>query len=264
MTSVRLVCWREEEGEVRRKVLEGLGYQVDLEIIDPARVLRAVREYPPGVAVIDLSRSPAMGRDFGVALRVHSSTRRVPLVFAGGKEEKVEGVRKILPDAEFADWDGIGAALRRALDSPPKDPVVPASILAGYSGTPLPKKLGIKSGNRVLLAGAPKDFPTTLGSLPEGTKLTTRYSPSVDLILWFVRSKRDLKKGIEKWVERVGKGGIWIIWPKQSSGVATDLRQNTVRRTGLEVGLVDYKVAAVDQTWSGLKFSVRKKQSGTH
>ena len=91
MTTVRLVCWREDEGEMRRTVLENLGYRVELDLVDPGRLLREVRESPPEVAGIDLSRSPAMGRDFGIALRVYASTRRVPLVFAGGQEEKVVG-----------------------------------------------------------------------------------------------------------------------------------------------------------------------------
>ncbi|MBT8395545.1 MAG: DUF3052 domain-containing protein, partial [Gemmatimonadetes bacterium] len=117
--------------------------------------------------------------------------------------------------------------------------MVPDSALAGYSGTPLPKKLGIKAGNRVLLVGAPEGFQSTLGSVPEGVKLAARFSPSVDLILWFVRSERALKKGIEKWAGRVGKGGIWILWAKQSSELSTDLKQNTVRQIGLKAGLVD-------------------------
>ena len=88
--------------------------------------------------------------------------------------------------------------------------------------------------------------------------MTRRFSSSVDLILWFVRSQRELDRGLPKWVDRVGKGGIWIIWPKKASGVVTDVQQNSVRRCGLDAGLVDYKIAAVDSTWSGLKFAVRK------
>jgi len=174
----------------------------------------------------------------------------------------VEGVRKILPDVEFSEWDRVGSSLERALANPSANPVVPESNLAGYSGTPLPKKLGIKESRRVLLVRAPDNFLSVLGSLPKGAETVVRFGKGVELILWFVRSRRDLDKDIGKWAARVGKGGIWIIWPKKSSGIVSDLNQNVVRRTGLATGLVDYKVAAVDQTWSGLKFAVRKTGIG--
>ena len=259
MKRVRLAAWNEAEGMARRGELERLGHQVEFDPVDAGALLRVLKQSPPSAVVIDLSRSPAQGRDLGIALRVQGVTRRIPLVFAGGSPEKVAGVRKILPDAEFAVWDEIGFALERAVKTLPENPVVPDSMLAGYSGTPLPKKLGIKSSMRILLAGAPEDFPATLGSLPTGVTVVRRFSRAVDLILWFVRSSRELERDVDKWASRVGKGGMWIIWPKKSSGISSDLQQNLVRRTGLDAGLVDYKIAALDQTWSGLKFAVRKK-----
>jgi len=262
MKPVRLVAWKEAEGEARRKELEGLGFDATFEAVDPLRLLRTLKDNPPSAVVVDLSRSPAQGRDLGVALRIHRSTRHTPLVFVGGGAEKVEGVRKVLPDAEFSSWERVRSALDRALSRPPADPVVPSSILAGYSGTPLPKKLGIKETTRVLLVKAPDDFLSVLGSLPKGAETVSRYGKGVGLILWFVRSRRDLEKDLGKWAARVGKGGIWIIWPKKSSGILSDLNQGVVRRSGLEIGLVDYKIAAVDQSWSGLKFAVRKKGAG--
>jgi hypothetical protein len=171
----------------------------------------------------------------------------------------VAGVRKVLPDAAFASWDEIGGSIRHALAHPPSNPVVPDSILAGYSGTPLPKKLGIKRGTSVLVARAPDEFQGLLGPLPDGARLLKRYGGDVELILWFVRSATELERGIEKWATRVGKGGIWILWPKKASGFPSDLTQNRVRRVGLDAGLVDYKIASIDQTWSGLKFSLRRK-----
>ena len=258
MSAVRLVVWNEEEGRVRSAELKRLRFQVVFDSMDPGSLLRLVEKERPKALVIDLDRSPSLGRDMGVAVRVRASTRAIPLVFVGGKEEKVAEVRKVLPDAEFSPWEGVGIALEKALTSAPEKAVVPDSPMAGYSGTPLPKKLGIKGGVRVLLAGAPSDFPDTLGPLPKGVTLTRRFSSSVDLILWFVRSQRELDRDLQKWVDRVGKGGIWIIWPKKASGVVTDVQQNSVRRCGLDAGLVDYKIAAVDSTWSGLKFAVRK------
>ena len=259
MKPVRLAAWREEEGRARAGELEGLGFDVDFEPLDPGGILKAVKENPPKALVIDLSRSPAAGRDVGVAVRVRASTRSVALVFAGGDREKVEKVRAVLPDAEFGSWDQIGPAVRRALEGPPDDPVVPDSALAGYSGTPLPRKLGIKPSGKVLLAGAPPGFEGTLGPLPDGASFVTRFSQRVDLILWFVRSGKELEREIDKWAGRTPRGGIWIIWPKKSSGVASELQQNVVRKAGLDAGLVDYKIAAIDQIWSGLKFAVRRE-----
>ena len=258
MTSVRLAHWHEVEGRERAKSLEGLGFSVLFDPVDAGTLLKIMKADPPDGVVVDLTRGPAQGRDLAVALRIHGATRDVPLVFAGGAPEKVAGVRRLLSDATFSDWDGIAGALAEALEHPPTDPVVPDSALAGYSGTPLPKKLGIKAGTRVLLSNAPPAFSQTLGPLPEGAELLRRFGSGVDLILWFVRSTRELDEGIEKWAGRVGRGGIWIIWPKKGSTVFSDLTQAIVRRAGLDAGLVDYKIAAIDDTWSGLKFAVRK------
>jgi CheY-like chemotaxis protein len=262
MKAVRLAAWNKADGELRRGELERMGHQVVFEPLEAGKLLRVLKEEPPLAVVIDLSRSPAQGRDLGVALRVQGSTRHLPLVFAGGSTEKVAGVRRVLPDAEFAAWDEVDAALRRALKTPPQKPVIPDSMLAGYSGTPLPKKLGIKPSSRVLLAGAPGGFRGTLGALPEGVRLMERYRAAPDLILWFVRSREELERAVDKWAARVGKGGIWIIWQKKSSGIQSGLTQAIVRRAGLDAGLVDYKIASLDETWSGLRFSVRKKGSG--
>lgn len=262
MSSIRLIHWSEGEGRARLAQLEELGFSVDFEILDPGTLLGVLKKSPPSAFLVDLSRSPAMGRDMGVALRIHGSTRAVPLVFVDGAQEKVEGIRRLLPDAFFGPWTQIGSLLEEALTTPLRDPVVPSSALAGYSGTPLPKKLGIKVGTTVLLARAPEDFPAVLGGLPAKARLIRRYGKGVDLILWFVRSVRELERGIVEWAPRVQAGGIWIIWPKKSSGVPSDLSQAVVRKTGLASGLVDYKIAAIDETWSGLKFAVRRPVEG--
>ena len=122
----------------------------------------------------------------------------------------------------------------------------------------MPKKLGIKPNSTVALVNAPKDFEATLGELPEGVKFKKKASGKEELILWFLRMRVELEDRVNEMRELTGAGAIWMIWPKQASGLATDLNQNIVRETGLANGLVDYKVCAVDATWSGLKFAVRK------
>ena len=132
--------------------------------------------------------------------------------------------------------------------------------MAGYSGTPLVKKLGIKEGSRVALVNAPDDFQATLGVLPEDVKLMKPSTKSLDLILFFVISERILVRDFAKLAARlVSNGMIWIAWPKKSSGVATDLTFERVQRIGLDAGLVDVKICAIDDTWSGLKFVYRLK-----
>jgi|ERR1041385_3796330 hypothetical protein len=132
--------------------------------------------------------------------------------------------------------------------------------MAGYSGTPLVKKLGIKEGARIAFVNAPDVFNATLGELPEDVKLMKSTSNSLDFILFFVLSERILARDFAKLAARLTSNGmIWIAWPKKSSGVATDLTFEHVQRIGLTAGLVDVKICAIDDTWSGLKFVYRLK-----
>ncbi|NNF05695.1 MAG: DUF3052 family protein [Candidatus Eisenbacteria bacterium] len=132
---------------------------------------------------------------------------------------------------------------------------------AGYSGTPLPKKLGIKEGHRIVLVGAPKGYDKTLGKLPADVEVreTLRGGP-FDVIHFFTKKKSDLLKRFPQLAGKLEQnGGLWISWPKKASKVATDVTEADVRRIGLESGLVDNKICAVDETWSGLRFVIRVK-----
>jgi hypothetical protein len=132
--------------------------------------------------------------------------------------------------------------------------------MSGYSGTPLPKKLGIKEGSRIALVHAPKDFQSELGELPDNVQFIKRPTKSLDIILLFVLIERALTRDFAKLAATlVSNGMIWIAWPKKSSGVATDLSEQRVRQIGLDAGLVDVKICAIDDTWSGLKFVYRLK-----
>ncbi|HEX9943998.1 MAG TPA: DUF3052 domain-containing protein [Thermoanaerobaculia bacterium] len=133
--------------------------------------------------------------------------------------------------------------------------------MAGYSGTPLPKKLGIREGLRVALIGAPEGFESILDPLPAKVTLARRIGPPpLDVILFFTKRRADLEKRFPSLAAAVApSGGLWIAWPKKSSGVPTDLTETVVREIGLASGLVDNKVCAVDDVWSGLRFVVRLK-----
>jgi hypothetical protein len=129
--------------------------------------------------------------------------------------------------------------------------------LAGYSGTPLPKKLGIREGFRVVVTGAPRHFSKTLGALPEGAALRSRGAR--DLTIRFVSSLRELRTAMPALVEASRQGGVWIAWPKKTSALASDVSETEVRALGLAAGMVDHKVCAIDETWSGLRFALRRR-----
>jgi hypothetical protein len=132
--------------------------------------------------------------------------------------------------------------------------------MAGYSSTPLAKKLGIKEGSRIGLVNAPGNFQNELGKLPDRAEFVKRLTNSLDIILFFVLTERELSRDFAKLAKKLASNGmIWIAWPKKSSGVTTDLSFDSVQRTGLDAGLVDVKICAIDDTWSGLKFVYRLK-----
>jgi len=132
---------------------------------------------------------------------------------------------------------------------------------AGYSGTPLARKLGIKEGHRVALFEAPRGFEGELEGLEEGVELVRDpRAGRFDVILLFALREQGFARRFAALADRLEtNGGLWVAWPKKSSGVETDLSDSVVRRTGLEGGLVDNKVCAVNETWSGLRFVYRLK-----
>ena len=131
--------------------------------------------------------------------------------------------------------------------------------MAGYSGTPLVQKLGIKEGAAVLLVSPPEGFLKTLGPLPTDAEIVPpRSRESLDVTLLFVLSQKKLEQEFARQAARLKPaGGLWICWPKKVSGVKTDLTEDLIRDVGLAAGLVDNKVCAVDETWSGLRFVIR-------
>jgi hypothetical protein len=132
--------------------------------------------------------------------------------------------------------------------------------MAGYSGTPLPRKLGIKPESRLALVNAPDGFDETLGELPERVEVRARARGPLDVIVFFTTSCAELRRRFDKLAYALDPGGaLWVAWPKGSSGVQTDLTENVVRDVALPKGLVDNKVCAIDDTWSGLRLVIRKE-----
>jgi hypothetical protein len=135
--------------------------------------------------------------------------------------------------------------------------------MAGYSKTPLLKKLGLKPGFRLMILNAPKNYPEILGELPENVIVENTLVGPFDFIHFFTTRQEALTAEFPQLKQALAPAGmLWISWPKRSSKVETDLTEDIIRVIGLENGLVDVKVAAVDEVWSGLKFVYRLKDRG--
>jgi hypothetical protein len=130
---------------------------------------------------------------------------------------------------------------------------------AGYSGTPLIRKLAIREGDRVGLVGAPATFAAMLGELPDGSRMARlRAGSTYDVIVAFFRARRALERRLPEILSSLDRaGGLWIAWPKRSSAVESDVSEGVVRELGLRAGVVDNKVCAIDETWSALRFVIR-------
>lgn len=257
MKRLILIHWNREEGKERAEHLRGAGYTVRCYTTPDSAAFRSVVDDPPDALVIDLGRLPAQGRDVAVWFRGRKATRNTPIVFIEGDPERTEQVRKLLPDATYTQWTRIRSALRQAMRRPLRDPVAPGAM-AGYAGTPLPRKLGIRAGSVLALLGAPADFERVLGKLPEEVRVRKDARGRADVIILFAKSQADLDRRFLTAARALAEGGkLWIAWRKKSSGVVTDLTQKEVRAFGLDAGFVDYKISAIDQIWSGLCFARR-------
>ena len=132
--------------------------------------------------------------------------------------------------------------------------------MAGYSGTPLPGKLGIKPGARVLAVDAPKTYAALISPLPSKAALVSRLDQTVDIIHVFVTTKAELSRFLKTALGKMRPdAALWVSWPKKAAGVSTDVSENTIREVALPLGFVDIKVCAVDEVWSGLKLVIRKE-----
>lgn len=255
MKTVRLIHWNEDEGLERQRQLGALGYDAMFDFGDGLAARRAIRAGQPDAIVIDLSRLASHGREVGRSLRGSRAHRHTPLVFVDGEKEKVAATQALLPDATYTTWAKLKTALPKAIANPVKSPVAPADVM---SAKPASLKLGLKPGFKVCVLGSPQGFVDSLRPRPVKVTFTARAEKSADLFLCFLRSSRELQAHLLTLRDNVDRQTLWLIWPKKASGVKSDLDGNVVRESGLASGWVDFKVCAVDATWSGLAFKRRK------
>jgi hypothetical protein len=259
---VRLISWNDELAQHRAKKIAKLGYNVEASSLHGSSAfITHIRNLNPAVVAIDLDRLPSHGREVAIVLRGSKTTRHTPIVFAGGIDEKVARLQGELPDAIFTSWEGIRGALKKAISSPPLDPVQPTPHMQRWHDSPLTRKLGISANMKVALIGGAEDgMEEILGELPEGASLSERIVAGTNLVLYVVHSLHELDAALDQAQSRLPQGAsFWIIHPKTAAKLHVDFNQNDVRELALGRNFVDYKVCSVDAQWSGLKFARRKR-----
>jgi hypothetical protein len=257
---IRLICWNTDLAAERAAALREAGFKVDNARLNTSRVIGTIKENPPAAIVIDLDRLPSHGRAVASALRSSASTRHIPIVFAGGIAEKVAAARDELPDAFFAPWKSAGSAVRKALKSQPARPVKPRPYMERYKGSGLVRKLGLQTAIPCALIGAPAGFAEGIDGLPDGFEFQSRIATDTKMVIWFVRTSAEMVFAAERASLHMPVGtSVWIVYPKRSGSMRCDFVATDVRESALAVGLVDYKICAVDADWTGMKFARRKK-----
>ena len=251
MSRLRLFHWKAAEAAPLIAALEAAGHSVEYR--EAAASYREARDSPPDAIVIDLSRLPSHGREVAIALRGSKSTRHVPIVFAGGDPAKVEGVRRVLPDATYTSATRLVATLRRV--KPVADPVRPVQMMDRYAGRTTAQKLGIGKGAAVAVVDPPPDYARAIGKLPEGAWFEEDATEDCKLTLWFAHDPAGFQAALPKMRKVAAKSRLWILWPK---GRKDGLNGNIVRQGAIDVGLVDYKICSVNKAWSAMVFTVKK------
>jgi hypothetical protein len=253
MARVRLFHWRAEEAKPLLTVLKAAGHSVDYK--EPVSSYREVRASPPDVVVIDLSRLPSHGREVAVFLRSSKATRHIPIVFAGGEPEKIEYVRRVLPDAIYTPVSRLRSALRSAIAHPPSDPLKPAQMTERWGRRTTAQKLGIAKGARVFVVDPPNGYARAIGELPEGASFEEESADTCTLALWFVQGIAEFHAALPRMRALAAHKRLWILWRKSKQD---GLNGNIIRSGAIDVGLVDYKICSINDTWSAMVFAVKK------
>ncbi len=251
MLRLRLFHWKAAEAAPLIATLKAAGHSVEYEE-KPASYGR-LRHSQPDAFIIDLSRSPSHGRDVGVFLRGSKATRHVPTVFLGGDPEKVEGVRRLLPDASYTSPGRLIATLNRV--KPLTDPVRPPQMMERYAGRTTAQKLGIGKDTSVAVVDPPADYAKAIGKLPEGAWFEEEPA-DCKVTLWFAHDPAGFQAALPEMRKiAAAKSRLWILWRK---GKKDGLDGNVIRLGAVDVGLVDYKICSVNETWSAMVFTVKK------
>ncbi len=255
MAQVRLIHWKASEATELLENLKSTAYKVSYQEQADSTLLTKLKSLPPDAVVIDLSRLPSRGREFAVALRGSKSTRHIPIVFVDGAPEKVEAVRRMLPDAAYTSRSRLAIVLKKAIQNAPADPVIPARMMERYAGKTACAKLGIGAGARVAVIDPPANYPLVIGETPGGFEF--QENGQCPVTLWFVQDLAAWRSALRRIRGLAGGSKLWILWRKR-----TEITLKRLREDAAAVGLVDYKICSVNQTWSGTLFAIRGSKRG--
>jgi hypothetical protein len=212
-----------------------------------------LKQFPVVAAIIDLTRMPSYGKYWAAELRA-TSMKHLPIVFVDGEPEKVANVKAALPDATYTTQAKLLDVLKRL--KPVANPVQPSRMMASTRSTAL--KIGVKPDMRVAVFDAPAGYAKIIGPLPSGATLEEEPGEPAAITLWFVRDLDGYLSGLRKMRALAMKSKVWVLYPKQQKGKPQAISQADVRESAIAVGLVDYKICSVDETWTGIAFAVKK------
>jgi CheY-like chemotaxis protein len=253
MPRVRLFHWRAAEADAVIESLRSARHEVDYDERAQDSV-REMRRRMPDVVVIDLSRLPSRGRDVAAFLRARKTMRHIPIVFVNGTEERVEAIRQSIPDAVYVSVAKLRSAVRQAAANRPVDPVVPQTMMERYATRTTAQKLGIREDSTVAVIDPPRNYDI---GLERDTGVSEWYGPPdgvpADITLWFVHDAAACIEALPDMRKIAARTRLWIVWRKGS-----DVKQPFLRESAAAVGLVDYKICAVDRTWSAMLFARKK------
>lgn len=259
LVRIRLFHWNAQEAQQKIVVLKSIGYEVDYEPL-PLQALQSLKNNPPDIVVIDLSMLPRQGCDIAIDIQRLKSTDKIPIVFVGGTPKQVNQVKTYLPDAIYAGYNQLSEALKAAYTKPTWATTVPKSVFNPYNQTSLFKKLGIKPDTTLTLIDAPEGFINTL-QLPQNVTVNQEMTQYTNLVVFFARSKEHLTETMRKITENQPGTKVWVAWKKKAPGMTSNPDEQAVREKGLSLGLVDYKICRINETWTALLFTRRKTKT---
>jgi hypothetical protein len=254
MPRIRIVHWKPPLAGPLIDAVRAAGHDAEYDAVRGNETAKLIRARPPDAIVLDLSSLPSHSRDMGVYLRRTKYAGHIPLIFVDGEAEKVEGVRRLLPDATYTTLKRVGPAIQKACRKPLQNPVRPPGLMEQYSSRTVAEKLGIKAGSMVAVIHPPRDYAAALGQLPEGAELIEDPEDALAVTLWFVRDPEALQSALRRMRLLALHTKLWIVWRK-GTGVLTD---RSVRELANSADLVDYKICAVNAQWSAMAFARRK------
>jgi CheY-like chemotaxis protein len=252
---VRIIHWRSAESGPLIEACRAGGFAVEYDDIPFPALAKSIRHDQPDALVIDLTHLPSHGREVAMAIRRTKFSRHIPIVFVDGEPEKVALIRKQLPDATFTTRKQLCAGIRKAIANPVANPIAPLGVMERYGSRTRAQKLGIKPNSTVAVIDPPRDYETVLGDLGEGVELVENPASVHPVTLWFMRDPDAVLAALRRMRAIADKTRLWIVRPK---GPKSQLNENFLRDAGNEVGLVDYKICAIDEHWTGIVFARRK------